>query len=300
MAVNLLKRLEQRQVVVITGKGGVGKTTVTAALGARLAARGREVLLLEVDPRENLHQLLGVRPSGGQILKAGPRLRLQHLDPRGVLDDLVRDKLKVGALVRRVLSSPIHQQFTEGAPGLKETAVFGRALRLVEGFTPRGVPTPDVVLLDAPATGHGISWLAAPQLISEVIETGPVGHMAAEIAAFMADPRRFGVVVVATAEEMPVQESLELLAGLRGRTGRTAEAVVVNALYPPLPGNVDPADEATTLWLERRRLNERELGRLRASWDGPLLELPLLPVDPGPPLVTALGQELEGAARTGP
>ena len=299
MAVNLLERLEQLQVVAITGKGGVGKTTVTAALGARLAARGRQVLLLEVDPRENLHQLLGIRPSGGHILKAGPRLHLQHLDPRGVLDDLVRDKLKVGALVRRVLSSPIHQQFTEGAPGLKETAVFGRALRLVDGFTPRGVPTPDVVLLDAPATGHGISWLTAPQLIAEVIETGPVGHMAAQIAAFMADSERFGVVVVATAEEMPIQESLELLAGLRDRVGRDAEGVVVNALYPQAPGDLDAADAAAALWLKRRLLNERELGRLREHWHGPLLELPLLPVDPGPPLVTALGQELESAARTG-
>ena len=168
----VLNRLDRLQLLVVTGKGGVGKSTVTAALGAHLANRGRKVLLIEVDPRENLHQLLDTPPSGGEIVEAASNLWLQHLDPRELLDDLVREKLKVGALVRKVLSSPVHLHFTEGAPGLKQTAVFGRALRMVEGHGPKQLRRPDVVILDAPASGHGIAWMAAPQLVSEVISSG--------------------------------------------------------------------------------------------------------------------------------
>jgi len=290
----LLNRLDRLELLVVTGKGGVGKSTVSAALGAYLANRGRKVLLIEVDPRENLHQLLDTPPSGGKIVEAAANLWLQHLNPRELLDDLVREKLKVGALVRKVLSSPVHLHFTEGAPGLKQTAVFGRALRMIEGHGPKKLRRPDVVILDAPASGHGIAWMAAPQLVSEVISSGPIGHMAAEIAAFLADPKRFGSIVVTTAEEMPVQEALELFEAMSTRLDRRPELVVVNAIYPPAPKPRRDDDEATRLWIRRRRINEVELDRLLTGWAGPTAELPLEPIDAGPVLVGVVGEHLAG------
>jgi len=291
--VDVLEALARRQMVVVTGKGGVGKTTVAAVLARSLAARGRKVLLLDVDPRESLHHVLDVPPSGGEVVTVAPRLQLQHLEPRRLLDDLVREKLKVGVLVRRVLASPVHQHFTEGAPGLKETAVFGRSLRLIEGHVPRGMARPDVVILDAPAAGHAIAWLAAPRLISEVVQSGPIGHMATAIASFMADRERFGVVVVTTAEEMPVQETLELIDLLDGRLQRAPDLVVVNSLYPPLVEAPDDGDAAGALWAHRRALNDRELARLLEHWPGPTAELPLLAIEPGPPQIGALTRQLE-------
>jgi len=289
--VGVLGRLEQLQLIVVTGKGGVGKSTVSAALGALLANRGRRVLLIEVDPRENLHLLLDTPPSGGEIVEAASNLWLQHLEPRKLLDDLVLEKLKVGALVRKVLSSPVHLHFTEGAPGLKQTAVFGRALRLVEGHGPKQLRRPDVVILDAPASGHVLSWMAAPHLVSEVISSGPIGHMALEIAAFLEDRSRSGSVVVTTAEEMPVQESLELIRSMDDRLGRQPELVVVNAVYPPLPARAG-RDEPTRLWARRRAVNEHEMARLAEHWNGPLCEVPLEPIDAGPVLVGVVGEHL--------
>jgi anion-transporting ArsA/GET3 family ATPase len=288
----VLNRLDRLQLLVVTGKGGVGKSTVSAALGAHLANRGRKVLLIEVDPRENLHQLLDTPPSGGEIVEAASNLWLQHLDPRELLDDLVKEKLKVGALVRKVLSSPIHLHFTEGAPGLKQTAVFGRALRMVEGHGPKELRQPDVVVLDAPASGHGIAWMAAPQLVSEVISSGPIGSMAAEIASFLADRQRFGSIVVTTAEEMPVQEAIELLQAMATRLDRRPELVVVNAVYPPAPKPRSKDDQPTRLWIRRRQVNELELARLRFDWDGPTAEIPLEPIDAGPVLVGVVGEHL--------
>jgi anion-transporting ArsA/GET3 family ATPase len=289
-----LDALAARRLVVVTGKGGVGKSAVSAALGQALSQR-RRVLVLEVDPRENVHQMLGLPPSGGEIVAAAPNLWLQNLKPRQVLDEIIREQVRIGLIARRVLRSPIYHQLAEGMPGLEELAVVSHALRLTG---PKADPSFDLVVLDAPATGHGVTLLAAPLLVSEVISKGPIGRLAAELSGLVADAERCGIVVVTLAEEMPVQEALELRQMLHQRLDREAELLVVNGLYPRLPAAVadegDGADAALSLWRRRRKVNERELGRLDQHWQGERRLLPLLPLDRGPELVAALAGELGG------
>jgi anion-transporting ArsA/GET3 family ATPase len=300
---DLLERIARRRLVVVTGKGGVGKTLVTAALGRALAQRGRRVLAIEIDPRENLHRMLGVPPSGGEITPVGGGLAIQNLRSRDVLDEVLRERVRLGFVVRRVLRSPVYQSFAEGAPGLKELAILGHAFLLVDPPPSAGarVPRFDVVLLDAPATGHGLSLLTAPGLVSEVIQGGPFGEMAGELARFVADADRCGVALVAAAEEMPVDETLELASAVGERLRREPDLLVVNGLYPPLPAGTAriATDELGRLWVDRRRVNEEELARLRrewpAAWQTPWAELPLLPLESGPALVGALQRRLTGS-----
>jgi anion-transporting ArsA/GET3 family ATPase len=293
---NALDPLARRQLLVVTGKGGVGKTAVSAILGRALAAAGRRTLVVEVDPRESLHQMMGTPPSGGAIVPAGPRLWVQNLKPQQVLDQVVREQLILELLTRRVLESTIYQHFAAAAPGLKELAILGHALRLLRGLGGPGTPEIATVVLDAPATGHGVTLMAAPALVSEVIAHGPFARMAGELAALIADAERCGVVVVTLAEEMPVEEALELRAALRQRVRRDPELLVVNGLYPPAPPAASAASAAkaesglVSLWRRRRGLNERELARLAESWPGPRLELPQLPLDRGPALLATLGR----------
>jgi anion-transporting ArsA/GET3 family ATPase len=281
-----LKRL---QLIVVTGKGGVGKTALACTIGRLLAEAGRKTLVLEVDPRENVHQMLGVAPSGGAVVPAGSDLWVQNLKPEEVLDALVRERLHIEFLVRRVLASPVYTQFSAGAPGLKELGILGHALRLLRGAAGSGAPALDTVVLDAPATGHGVRLLTAPKLVAEVIESGPFSDLAKELASWLADPAAVGVVIATQAEEMPVTEALELAVELEDRFGRQPIALVVNGLYPPLAEATAPGP-LRDLWRERRRLNERELAHLRAAWVGPILTLPLLPIDRGPELVATLGR----------
>jgi anion-transporting ArsA/GET3 family ATPase len=289
----VLTPLLSRELIVVTGKGGVGKTAMAATLGRALAEAGRRTLVVEIDPRENAHQMLGVPPSGGDILPAGPRLWVQNLKPRQVLDEIVREQVKIELIARRVLRSSGYEQFAASAPGLKELAVLGYAYRLRRGME-RGAPEIDTVVLDAPATGHGVTLLTAPRLVSEVIQQGPFGRMAGDLAIWMADPGRSGVVIVTQAEEMPVEEALELVDTLRERFGRGPELLIVNGLYPPLPQPADGGAESapgapdSDLWRRRRALNERELAHLQAGWPGPRAELPQLPLDRGPALIEAL------------
>jgi anion-transporting ArsA/GET3 family ATPase len=290
---DLLDQLSRRKLLVVTGKGGVGKTAVSAVLGRKLARSGRRVLVVEVDPRENLYQMFGIQPSGGEIIAAGRNLWIQNLKPRQVLDAVVRERLKLELLTKRVLSSSIYQHFAEGAPGLTEVAILGHAWRILYRIEP-GAPEVDLIILDAPATGHGVRLLAAPLLVSEVIKNGPFAEMGGELARLISDPERCGIVAVTLAEEMPVQEVLELRQALRAQVSRDPEALVINGLYPPAPAPGEVRDnELTALWRKRRLLNDRELGRLREAWEGPRIELPQLPMDRGPELIATLQQRLE-------
>ena len=287
---SVLDQLAGRRLLIVTGKGGVGKTAVAATLGTMLARAGRRALVLEVDPRENAHQMLGVAPSGGEIVEVGERLYLQNLQPREVVDQLVRDRVRIELLVRRILASPLYHNFVEGAPGLDEAAILGHSLLLGEGRSP-GAPPLDVVVIDAPATGHGVSLLTAPTLVSEAIAAGPVAELTGKVAELVADPERSAVVVVTLAEEMPVTEALELRAELDSRLDRSPELLVVNQLLPAGPPAPKPGEPGVTrLWRRRRRLQDREIERLTETWSGARWDLPLLPIDRGPELIAALAE----------
>lgn len=289
----LVAPLLSRQLLVVTGKGGVGKTTVAAVLAVALAKGGRRVLLLEADPRESAHSLMEVPPSAGEVVHVEGGLYLQNLSPRRVMDEVVREQLRLEVLARRVLASPVYEHFAGGGPGLKEMALLGHAWRVLHGRS--GGPRVDTVILDAPATGHGVSLLRAPALVAEVIRTGPFARMARELTGLVGDEKQCAVAVVTTLSEMPVQEALELLVSLPRVVGRGADAVVANNVFPPLAGDADSADEAAALWQRRWRAQQRELARLREGWAGRLAALPPLPLPPGRALVEALRGHLEGA-----
>jgi anion-transporting ArsA/GET3 family ATPase len=293
---SVLAQLATRQFLVVTGKGGVGKTVVAALLGRVLASEGRRVLLLEVDPRANLHEIAGSVPSDGEIVTAGPNLYLQNLKPAQVMAEVVRDQVKIEMLVRRVTASPVFRHFVDAAPGLKEVAILGHAWRGLHGHGTAARLRLDTVVLDAPATGHGVTLLTAPGVVSGVVEQGPFGQMAGELAAFVGDPARTAIVTVTQAEEMPVQEALELRAALEEKIGRSPDLLVVNGLYPAVPAARRQAVDAEgDLWQRRRAINDRELARLGRQWRGPRVLLPLLPVQRGPGLVSALVPQFAAA-----
>lgn len=314
------------RLVLVTGKGGVGKTTVAAALASRLARTGQRVLLLEAEPRERAHLLLGLPPSGGELLDAGAGLALQNLRPRHAIDSLLRRHVRPRALVSAVEHSAIYEQFVEGCPGLREVAVLGHALDALDStvdpaLAPRRHRTSsamprawDIVVFDAPATGHGLALLEAPGLLGAVVTRGPIGESAHRTAALVADPTRCRVVAVTLAEELPVTETLELRAALEQRLHRQLDALVVNAIWPdPRPVAATATSEAEARPRQRQRLAERsepalrlladrlalqraQLERLRRAWQQPFVELPLLPLDAGPELCQELAPRLDDVA----
>src|SRR4051812_16840641 len=199
--------------LVVAGKGGVGKSVVAAALGLAASRHGLETLVVEVAGRCDAAGLLGAGPAqAGVERRVAPRLRVLTVDPSSALEDYLSGELR--ALGRALAHVQGLRAFLAATPGMNELLTIGKVWDLAEGRTGDGGPTVDLVVLDGPATGHALALLGAPATFAAAARVGPVAHQAGAIEQLLRDPARTGVVAVTTAEETPVNETLELRGGI--------------------------------------------------------------------------------------
>lgn len=228
-----------RRFLFITGKGGVGKTTVTAALASSLSARGLRVLVTVCGAKERLSTLLG----GAPLTTAISELRQNVWGVRLVSEVALREygalKLKNRVLVDAIFDSKYVAGFLSGTPGLKEWSLLGKAWYHSTELDAGGRPRFDVVLFDAPATGHGLDMLRVPKVIVEIAPPGVLRSDAERAWEMFRDPAQSGVVVVTLPEEMPTNESLELCAALRRELTLPIAELVINSVLPALFSDSD-------------------------------------------------------------
>jgi anion-transporting ArsA/GET3 family ATPase len=221
------------RLLVVTGKGGVGKTTLSAALGLLAAREGLRTVIVEVGDHGRLPELFGLgdaAPGAEQQLAAG--LWSVTIDPDRVLLEWVQEL--GGRIPGRILaSSGTFQYFAAAAPGAKE--LFGM-VKVWELAQPRRwqrrASGYDLVILDAPATGHALGMLRSPQTFGAIARVGPVATQAHRVRDMLADPRQSAYVAVSLPSEMAVTETIELQQGLAEQIGRELSAVIVNELLP--------------------------------------------------------------------
>jgi anion-transporting ArsA/GET3 family ATPase len=222
-----------RKLLVVTGKGGAGKTTIAAALGLLGAARGRRTIVVEVGEESRLPSIFGVAaPRPGVETRLQERLSCISIDPdRALLEWL---QALGGRVPGRVLaSSGTFQYFAAAAPGAKELVTMVKVWQLTRGAARRGRAAGyDLVVLDAPATGHALGMLGSPRTFGAIARVGPIAGQTRQLQELLESPARSSYLAVALGTEMAVTEALELQEGLRERLGRGLGAVVVNALLP--------------------------------------------------------------------
>ncbi len=225
--------LLDRRLIFVTGKGGVGKTTVAAALGLAAARAGRRVLVCEVADQERLAAAFGAPPAGFREVEIEPRLSVFSVNPEDATEEWLFYQLRSRTLAGMLGGSRVFQYLATAAPGLAEMVTIGKVWELaqLERKTPSAAPY-DLVIVDAPATGHGLALLGAPRTFGEIARVGPIGRQAGIIEAFIHDPTATAVVAVALAEEMPVSETIDLERRLREELGLELDRVLVNALLP--------------------------------------------------------------------
>jgi anion-transporting ArsA/GET3 family ATPase len=225
--------LLDRKLLVVTGKGGVGKTTIAAAIGLLAARNGLRTIVVEVGDHSRLAELFAIgEPKPGVEIELADDLASITIDPDRVLLEWVQQL--GGRIPGRVLaSSGTFQYFAAAAPGAKELFGMVKIWELTQGRRwQRRTAGYDLVVLDAPATGHALGMLRSPETFGAIARVGPVASQAHKVRDLLSDPERSAYLAVAQGTEMAVTETIELQEGLRDQLGRDLDAVVVNGLLP--------------------------------------------------------------------
>jgi hypothetical protein len=225
-------QLFDRRLIVVVGKGGVGRTTVAAALGLAAVRAGKRTIVAEVAEQERLATLFGVAPLGHAEGQLAEGLFGLSIDPERALSEWLRHQLRSGALASALGHSRIFSLLTAAAPGVSEMMTIGKVWDMAQLERRTGGSVFDVAIVDAPATGHGLAMLRAPATYAAIARVGPVARQAGIIADSLCDPAQTAVVAVALPEEMPVNETLDLEGRLGDELGRGLDAIVVNAVEP--------------------------------------------------------------------
>ncbi len=276
--------------LVVTGKGGVGKSTVAAALGLAADRRGLRTIVVEVAARDDLSRALGTSDAAGAYAEQAVSDRLHHIsiDPQRAMEEYLRQQLPIGPLAALLARSRIFTALSAATPGMRELLTVGKVWELAQHQRrTRGSRPYDLVVLDAPATGHGLAMLQAPGTFAAVARVGPVAKQGRAVASFLSDARRTAVLAVSTAEEMPVAETLELRARLREQLGLDLSLVVVNAVVPHRFSGADermlraappsPARHAALFAATWARHQRSQISTLRRGLhDVPLVTLPFV------------------------
>ncbi len=286
--------LRASRVVIVAGKGGVGKTTVAAAL-ARMAAReGLSALVVQVEPASSLASLFGrppltyvesmLAPAAGTV----GEVRGRTITPDDALLEYLEDH-GLRRISRRLVSTGAMDVVSTAAPGIKDILILGK----VKALERSGAA--DLIVIDAPAAGHAITFLLSVRGLLDAVRVGPINAQARDVLDLLTDPTRCSVVLVTLAEETPVNELVETAYTLEDRVGVSLGPVVVNGVYPDLPGLITPPSQAAaaagvdlrpgdeeamaraaSFRRQRQRLQHEQLQRLGELLPIPQLRLPFI------------------------
>jgi anion-transporting ArsA/GET3 family ATPase len=258
----MIDQLLRRRVVILLGKGGVGKTTLSAALAWLAARRQGPALAMECDARAPLAALLGSRASYSPIV-VSPGLSAMVLEGSHALEEYLRLVIPAAAIFHAVASSKLYQYFIQAAPGLRELMMLGKVY-YEAAIGHGGRPGWDTIVLDAPSSGHALSLLRMPFAARDTFGESLVGREASNIGSLLRDAERCALVAVTTPEPLAIAETVETSAEL-GKLGLTLAAVFLNRHNPAYFSAADVTKLKNTPALRRHRRQSGYIGAVASA-----------------------------------
>lgn len=268
--------LLNKKIVIITGKGGVGKSLISLALAAYASKKGKKVLLAELGERSYFEHVttgpVGFEPSAPFV--EWPNLSLARWTGQKCLKEYVQHILKVSSLVSLFLEHPVMKAFINAAPALSDVSILGKLTSGERDVRPQ--LNYDLVILDAFSTGHFLSMIRAPKGLAEAIRVGPMGSQSREIHKVLTDSEVCGFGVVTLPEELPVQEAKELVGTLKEEWSVLPD-IFCNQVYPS-PPNLDAATDDAFVESLKLRLAKQEsaLKQIRTFQQDRLTVVPMV------------------------
>ena len=225
----------EKRLIFVTGKGGVGKSTVAAALGVAAARHGKRTIVCEVAQQERMSYVFHREGVGYRETEIGEDLFAFSIDPQRALEEYLQMQIRIKPVYDLMFKNRIFTYFAAATPGLRELVTIGKVWELAQ--LDRRVKKSnkyDLVIVDAPATGHGLGLLRTPKTFGDIARVGPIKRQADTIYEFITDPSLTSVVAVAWPEEMPVNETIDLQRNLKRELGVPLDRIFMNGIYPRL------------------------------------------------------------------
>ena len=224
--------LYDRNLILFSGKGGVGKTTIASSYALSCARRGQRTLLMELNVRDKVASYFGSQEVGSEIVTVEDNLHAVNVTPDAAMEEYGMMILRMKLVYRAVFENRVVRTFLQAIPGLNDLLMIGKAWHHATETDADGGPVWDTVVVDAPATGHGIFLLQIPSVIMSSISSGHMYREAEKIFSFLTDPQKTALNLVTLAEDMPVNETKMLRDQARQKLEMPIGCVVANGLYP--------------------------------------------------------------------
>lgn len=259
-------KLFDKRLLMVTGKGGIGKTLCSVALAYRAQAQGKKVCLVESSAHDQLSPLFGAKPVGHQQRVLAPGITVINVNPQDNFRDFVIKHLGFAKLFEKVFTKPLVRSFVQMMPGIAELTLLGRLYYYCELDREDNF---DLVILDGFASGHFMSLMKTPDAVLHSGMVGPIVEETQRVRAYINDPAKTGVVLVTVPEDLVISEALDFTERMQLESPAHLSAVIINRCFPAVPTSeptFTPALKAGfEYWKSRTTAEARSIDRLRSG-----------------------------------